>query len=374
MNRRSENRTSGEPLQQVDRTFVLQHGRKLSYFGGCDYFRISSHPAVLAAVHDGLKEFGLNVAASRKTTGNHPLYEKLEAALAAFFGVEAAVLVSNGYMANLVVAQVLAGKFTHALIDERAHISLKDSWRMLETKSILNAFHHRDAESAASAARRLGKSAKIILLTDGLFSHSGQVAPLDDYLRLLPKNTTVLVDDAHGVGTIGRSGRGTVEFLGIRSPRILQTVTLSKAFGAYGGAVLGSRKLCEQVTALSRIFTGNTPLPLPLANAALTAIQIVRSDTRMRRRLLFNTRYVKAALRNACFPVPDGPGPIVPIEPRGTRAAESLKRRLLAHDIHPPFIHYPGGPVSGYFRFVISSEHSAEQLDALTECLATLKR
>jgi 7-keto-8-aminopelargonate synthetase-like enzyme len=151
-------------------------------------------------------------------------------------------------------------------------------------------------------------------------------------------------------------------------------MTLSKAFGAYGGAVLGSRKLCEQVTVLSRIFTGNTPLPLPLANAALTALRIVRSDARMRRRLLFNTRYVKAALSNAGFPVPDGPGPIVPIVPRDARHAESLRRCLLAHEIHPPLIHYPGGPASGYFRFVISSEHSTEQLDALTECLATMKR
>jgi 7-keto-8-aminopelargonate synthetase-like enzyme len=193
-------------------------------------------------------------------------------------------------------------------------------------------------------------------------------------LRLLPKTTTLLVDDAHGAGTIGSTGCGTAEFLGVRSPRIIRTMTLSKAFGAYGGAVLGSRKLCEQVTVHSRIFTGNTPLPLPLANAALTALQIVRSDGRMRRRLLFNTRYVKAALSNAGFPVPDGPGPIVPIVPRDARHAESLRRRLLAHEIHPPFIHYPGGPASGYFRFVISSEHSAEQLDALTECLATLKR
>src|SRR4030095_1414525 len=110
----------------------------------------------------------------------------------------------------------------HGVVHDRAHTSLLDAWRMLDTQSILNSFHHRDAECAAWAARRLGKSAKIMLLTDGLFSHSGQVAPLDDYLRLLPKNTTVLVDDAHGAGTIGSTGRGTAEFLGVRSPRIIQ--------------------------------------------------------------------------------------------------------------------------------------------------------
>ena len=372
MNRRTQNTALAEPLQQGDRTFVLCRGRKLSYFGGCDYFRLSSHPAVLAALGEGLEQFGLNVAASRKTTGNHPLYEKLEAALAAFFGVDAAVLVSNGYLANLVVAQALEGEVTHALIDERAHSSLFDAAAL--SGCPLLPFEHRDATDARRAARAAGRRAKLLLLTDGLFSHSGQVAPLGDYLRLLPQNTVLLVDDAHGAGTLGRLGRGTVEWLGVSDGRIIQTVTLSKAFGVYGGAVLGSRRLRDWIISRSRLFTGNTPLPLPLANAVLTALQVVRADTRMRRRLLFNTRYVKAALNNAGFPAPDGPGPIAPIEPLDTRHAESLRRRLLAHGIHPPLIRYSGGPASGYFRFAISSEHSAEQLDALTECFATLKR
>ncbi len=372
VNRRTKSTALAEPLQQVDRTFVVSGGRKLSYFGGCDYFRLSSHPAVLAAMREGLDRFGLNVAASRKTTGNHPLYEKLERALEAFFGVEAAVLVSNGYVANLVVTQALAGEFTHALIDERAHGSLFDA-AALPGCPVLP-FKHRDAADARRAARAAGHRARLLVLTDGLFSHSGQVAPLGDYLRLLPKHTVLLVDDAHGAGTLGRLGRGTLEFLGVSEERIIQTVTFSKAFGVYGGAVLGSRRLRDRIVSRSRLFTGNTPLPLPLANAVLTALQVIRADARMRRRLLFNTRYVKAALRSAGFPVPDGPGPIAPIEPRDARHAESLRRRLLAHGIHPPLIRYPGGPASGYFRFAISSEHSAEQLDALARCIGTLKR
>jgi 7-keto-8-aminopelargonate synthetase-like enzyme len=372
VNRHTEHTALAEPLQQVDRTFVLRRGRKLSYFGGCDYFRLSSHPAVLTAIREGLQQFGLNVAASRKTTGNHPLYEKLEGALAAFFGVEAAVLVSSGYVANLVVAQAVTGEFTHALIDERAHGSLFDAASLLGCPVL--PFKHRDAADARRAARIAGRRAKLLLLTDGLYSHSGQVAPLGDYLRLLPKNTVLLVDDAHGSGTLGRFGRGTVEFLGASDERIIQTVTLSKALGVYGGAVLGSRRLRDRIVSRSRLFTGNTPLPLPLANAALTALKVVRADARLRRRLLINTRYVKAALSEAGFPVPDGPGPIAPIEPRDAKHAESLRRRLLARGIHPPLIRYPGGLASGYFRFAISSEHSAEQLDALVQCIATLER
>lgn len=357
-----------DPLQQIDRTFVLHRGRRLSYFAGCDYFRMASHPAVLAALCEGVGKFGLNVSASRRTTGNHALYEELEHALAKFFGVEAALLLSTGYSTNLAVAQTLAGDFTHVLADERAHLSLLDAGRMLDRQPE-GTFHHRDAEAAASAARRCGKSAKILLLTDGLFSHSGQVAPLADYLRLLPRNTTLIVDDAHGGGTIGQTGRGTAQFLGVPTRRIIQTITLSKAFGVYGGAVLGSRKLCGQIAAVSRIFVGNTPLPLPLANAALTSLKILGADPSLRRRLALNTSRVKGALAEAGLTLPHGPGSIVPIIPRHARERATLERRLLAAEIHPPFIRYPGGNTDGYFRFVISSEHTTAQLDALLTAL-----
>jgi len=363
-----ENSSLAEPLQQVERTFVLRQGRKLSYFGGCDYFRLSSHPAVLKALRTGLEQFGLTVAASRKTTGNHSLYEKLESALATFFGVDAAVLVSNGYVANLVATQALEGEFTHALIDERAHGSLLDAAGLLGCP--IRRFKHLDPADASRVARATGHRARLLLLTDGLFSHSGQVAPLGEYLRLLPNRTLLLVDDAHGAGTLGRHGRGTMEHMGVSDERIIQVMTLSKAFGVYGGAVLGSRRLRDRVVSRSRLFTGNTPLPLPLANAALTALRIVRTDTRMRRRLMENMRQLTTALGGCGIPLLNGPGPIVSVEPRDARQAESLRRRLLAHGIHPPLIRYPGGPASGYFRFAISSEHSAEQLGTLARCLA----
>src|SRR5258706_10980998 len=116
--------TEPSTLQQIARTYVRLGRRKLSYFSGCDYFRLASHPSVLKAVQTGVKRYGLNVAASRLTSGNHVLYEKLEGSLAAFFDAETALLVSTGYLTNLVVAQALARTFSHALLDERAHPSL----------------------------------------------------------------------------------------------------------------------------------------------------------------------------------------------------------------------------------------------------------
>src|SRR3954465_14506242 len=119
------------PLQQVDRTFVRHRGRKLIYFGGCDYFRLASRPEVLRAFHEGAEKFGLNVAASRSTTGNHALFEKLEAELSKFFAAERAALLSRGYVTNLAFVQTFSGKFTHALIDERSHGSVRDASQLL---------------------------------------------------------------------------------------------------------------------------------------------------------------------------------------------------------------------------------------------------
>jgi 7-keto-8-aminopelargonate synthetase-like enzyme len=355
------------PLQQVDRTFVRHEGRRLIYFGGCDYFRLASHRGVLRALNRGAAALGLNVSASRGTTGNHEIYGALEDDLARFFGSEAALLVASGYVTNLVVAQALAGRFTHALIDERAHGSLLDAAQLLGVR--FTPFRHRDADAAGAAARRLRPGSKIILLTDGMFSHDGSAAPLADYLRALPRTAMLLVDDAHGAGVLGATGRGTVEHAGIARARVIQTVSLSKAFGAYGGAVLGARKVREAIISRSRLFMGNTPLPLPLAAAARKAVELLGGHPAWRKRMNAGARFVKDALRTGGVAVPETPGPIVAFVPRDTVYAARVERSLLAHGVFPSLIRYHGGPPGGYFRFAISSEHKAAQLQALVNAL-----
>jgi 8-amino-7-oxononanoate synthase len=358
-------------LQAAGRTHVLQRGRKLSYFGGCDYFRMSSHPQVLRALRDGLRDFGLNVSASRMTTGNHPVYERLERSLAAFFGSPTATLAPNGWTPNAMVAQALSGRFSHVLMDERAHASLADAARLLDCPVIK--FRHRDAEDLARIIQRLG-SVKPLLMTDGLFSHDGSVAPLREYLAVLPRGGMLLVDDAHGAGVLGPTGRGTPEHAGVPTSRIIQTITLSKAFGVFGGAVLGPEKLRADIIARSGIFTGSTPLPPPLACAALKSITILRSNHRMRERLGRNVVHLRRQLRTGGIPVPELPGPIISLVPRSKGEAGRLARRLLAAGIHPPFIRYPGGPENGYFRFAISSEHTLAQLTLLASVLMASKK
>jgi 7-keto-8-aminopelargonate synthetase-like enzyme len=359
--------TEPEPLQQIDRTWVRFRQRKLSYFAGCDYFRLASHPRVIAALHAGVTKFGLNVAASRLTTGNHILYRQLEIALAGFFAVESATLVSSGYLSNLVAAQALAGNFSHALMDEAAHASLSDAARLLDCPVLQ--FKSRDADALASSVHRCGPGSKLLVLTDGMFSRDGSAAPLAQYLKVLPKDALILVDDAHGAGVLGRTGKGAIEHAGVSRRQIIQTVTLSKSFGAYGGAILGTARLRQRILDRSHMFVGGTPLPLPLANAALEGVKILRSDSKLRRNLLENAAYVKAALREAGLPLAETPGPIVPVMPRRPGESARLQRALLAAGVHPPFIKYPGGPPNGYFRFVISSEHTRSQLDTLLEVL-----
>jgi 7-keto-8-aminopelargonate synthetase-like enzyme len=356
-----------EPLQQIDRTYVRLGRRKLSCFSGCDYFRLASHPRVTAALQAGVEKYGLNVAASRLTTGNHVLYRQLETQLADFFAAESALLVASGYVTNLIVAQALAGHFSHALLDDDAHPALSDAARFLDCPVL--PFKSGQAQALAIAVQRCGPGAKLLLLTDGMFSHDGSAAPLAEYVQVLPKDALILVDDAHGAGVLGRTGKGTLEHAGVSRRRIIQTLTLSKAFGAFGGAILGTARLRQRILDRSRAFVGSTPLPLPLANAALEGVRILGADPALRRRLVGNADYVKAVLRKAGLPLAETPGPIVRLLPRHARAAARLQHALLAEDIYPPFIKYPGGPVSGYFRFAISSEHSRPQLDALLEAL-----
>ncbi|NOS69777.1 MAG: pyridoxal phosphate-dependent aminotransferase family protein, partial [Verrucomicrobia bacterium] len=220
-----------EILQLIRPSLVRCRGRTLIYFGGCDYFRLASHPKILAAVGQGMKRFGLNVAASRMTTGNHALYPTLEKQLAQFFGAEAALLTGNGYVTNLIVAQALAGNYSHVLMDARAHASLQDAAQLFNCPVLT--FKHRDVGDFRAALNRCGRGARPVLLTDGMFSHDGSVAPLALYLKLLPRDALVLLDDAHGAGTLGRRGRGTIEAARVSRARVVQCVTLSKAVGVY---------------------------------------------------------------------------------------------------------------------------------------------
>jgi glycine C-acetyltransferase/8-amino-7-oxononanoate synthase len=356
-----------EPMTFVGDNSVRYRGRTLLYFSGCDYFRLARSSKLAAAASSSLNQNGLNVAASRATTGNHPIYARLEGELAGFFGAETAVLFPDGYYAPLAAAQALAGEYTHAFLDELAHGALTDAARFLECE--IRRFRHRDAKHLKSLLQRAGPQARPLVLTDGMFAHDGSVAPLRDYLKLLPAGGRILVDDAHGAGVLGATGRGTLEGAAVGRRQIIQCATLSKAFGAYGGVVLGSRRLREKILKHSRIFTGTTPLPPPLAGAGIAAVRILRRDKARRRRIFANVVYVRRQLRTAGWPIVDTPGPIIRLPQQPESRVKSMKEKFLAAGIYPPFLKYPGASAGGVFRLVISSEHRREQLDRLLAVL-----
>jgi 7-keto-8-aminopelargonate synthetase-like enzyme len=362
-----------QPLIQVDRTYALIEGRKLAYFSGCDYFRLATHSKVIEAAQKAASTYGLSVSASRMTSGNHPLFLEAEKVLREFFSAADVLLVSAGYFGNLVVAQALAGSFSHVLLDEAAHPSLEDAAGMFDAPVVR--FKHLQPEDVERQVARIGKGAKLILLTDGMYSNDGAAAPLREYLRVLPKDALVLLDDAHGAGVLGATGQGTLEHCGASRDRVIQTGTLSKAFGAGGGMVVGNRELRRRIVSKSHLFVGSTPPPLPIIAAALTAARLLRRQKGFVARLRKNATWLKTELRQAGLRLPETPGPIIPILPGTAAEATSLNRELLKARILPPFIKYPGGPASGYFRFVISSEHTQEQLQNLLIVLSRhLKR
>ncbi len=356
-----------EELRQIDRTYVIWRERRLSYFAGCDYFRLASHPEVLSAVKEGLDRCGLNVAASRITTGNHPLFTELESALAKFFGAPAALLTGNGYATNPVVVQALGGEFSHILIDTNAHVSQRDAVKFFAGK-VMN-FKHRDAVDLARKLRKLGGKSRPLVMTDGMFSRDGEIAPLPQYLKALPANGMLLVDDAHAAGLLGATGKGTPEYCNVSRKRIIQAITLSKAFGCYGGAILCDARTKAKLAGHSHMFAGSTPMPLPLAFAAMRSMEILRQDPGLRCRLTHNVNYIKSALRAVGRPVANTPSPIASIVPASAAETKKFRAKLLSREIFPSFIRYPGGPEGGYFRFVVSSQHSMEQVSELVAAL-----
>jgi len=353
-------------LRAVSPTEVEWRGQRLVFFGGCDYFRLSHHPRVRRAVADALRKDGLGVAASRLTTGNHPLYAQVERALAKHFRADTALVVANGYATNLVVAQALRGEFSHVLLDERAHPSLADAAALFGAPVVK--LPHADAGALRDRIAAL-KARRPIVLTDGMFSFDGSVAPLRAYRKALPRDAWLLVDDCHGAGVVGATGRGSLEHESVGRERVIQTITLSKALGTYGGAILSSAEVREAILSRSRMFVGSTPPPLPLMRATLVSLGLLQSGAR-HRQLHRNAAHLRQRLRMSGIAVPDAPGPIVSLVPVSPTAGGRVRRALLRAGILPPFLRYPGSPAEGHFRFVISSAHRTEELDRLAGVLA----
>lgn len=355
---------SGPELTFVGRTGVLFEGRELTFFGGNDYHRLSRHPEVVQALIDGAQSYGLSAAGSRVTTGNHPLYRRLETKLAEFFGTEAAALLSSGYMSNTALLQAIRDEFTILFLDEQAHPSLREAAAQSGLRTIV--FRHYDLQDLMTHRPTLALEERPLLLTDGVTPNTGEPAPLGAYLTSLRKwDGHLLVDDSHGMGVLGATGKGSWEAAGLSRDRIYQTGTLSKALGGFGGVVVGTDALIRSLRKNSMGFVASTPMPIPVAAAALRSLELLAANPEMISQLSKRTLAFKEFLRSQGFQAAAGASPICSVTFFDAARNRVLSQHLLANGIYPSFINYPGCPPGGHFRFTLSGAHTEEQLHAL---------
>ena len=355
----------GPELVQIDPTTVAWRGRELTYFGGSDYFRLSWNRQVRRSIRQAVDTHGPNVAASRTTTGNHPLYAELERDLARAFGFPAALLTSSGYLAPLVAGRGFAGEVRHVYLSRTAHGCLRDAADLLG----LPRTEFVSPEDLRRLLRRSGRQRSPLVMTNGLSPLEGSLAPVLDLLAVLPESGRLLVDDAHGVGTLGRRGRGILEVQGIRDPRVVLTGTLSKAFGCYGGFVLGSKAIRDRMVSDGRCFQGNTPPPLPWVAGARTALRLVQERGEAWRSVLASRIQQVRAVFPESDPRRHATGPTFVLLPNDSGATRRIDRRLQAAGIYPSWIRYAQGPAERFFRFALSSAHTGEQVSRLRDAV-----
>ena len=360
----------GPELRFLDRTKVLYEGKPYLFFGGTDYHRLASHPDIIRALREAAGSDGLSCAGSRITTGNHPLLAELERKLAAFLGIGEAALCSSGYLSNAVALEAVAGEFQRFFIDGSAHSSLVAPAGCLPREAVI-AFRHTDPEDLVRELReRLRPGERPLVLTDGVVPVDGEMPPLAAYWEVVRDfGGALLVDDAHGIAVVGPSGKGSPAEAGLPMESFIQTGTLSKGLGVFGGLVAGAAGLAAKIVEKSRAFVGGTPIPPPIAAAAIRSIEILQENPGLIAGLRGRMLRVRTRVRGMGLRVPSSPAPILSITHHDAGKNLRLRSLLFERGIYPPFIHYPGSPPGGHFRFAVSSAHAEGEVDLLLETI-----
>jgi len=359
----------GPVLRFVDRNYVLFEDKKLLYLGGIDYHRMSNDPVILKAVAEAAFEYGLNPTGSRTTTGNHPLYLELERKVAEFFESEQSVVFPSGYLGNLILLQAIADEYDPFLLDQISHSSIVDAARQSGKRMVF--FNHLDTQDLDQKLKaHVQTRLKPLVITDGVFSARGEIPPLDQYVEIVRRyGGKILIDDAHGMAVVGKSGKGSWEEKGIPRDLIYQTGTLSKGFGVFGGIIPGDRQLISEIQKKSLAFVGATGLPLPFAAAAAKSVDYMLSHRDIIVDLQKRSLALKNQFRQLGFDLPQSPSPIFSITFYDEDKNKRLYDLLIKNGIYPPFINYPGAPPGGHFRFIITSITTQEQVNLLFETI-----
>lgn len=354
------------PLDACTATTSELGGCRLVAFGGCNYLGLAQHPRVTAAAGAAIARFGLSTSASRETTGNTRLHQDLETTLTSFCGHAAGLLVPDGYIANLAAMQALARLGVRdAVIDERAHASLRDAAAMADMR--VHPYPHRNASHAGREIARCPGPA--VLATDSVFAADGAIAPAMDLRAVIRPQDHLLLDDCHGFGVLGRNGRGLANELGLRSDRLLVTTTLAKALGCAGGMVMGSNAIIVAARAHSTAYICTTPCSPVLAAAALEAVRVLDDEPSLHERLRSNIASLRRMLAEQFGVDPDAPAPIIAFTAGTPDQMWAMHRAALNAGVLAPLVEYPGGPAPLYFRLAVSACHTEQQIELLSQTL-----
>lgn len=366
LDRKSLRRT---PLvtQHHDAVRVERDGRMLINACSNDYLGLAHHPEVIEAAREAAARYGTGAGASRLVTGGHPLLFELEQRLAAFKGTEDCLLFGSGYLANLGITPALAGPDDLVLVDSLGHACLHAGARL--SRARVEVFRHNDVAHLRSLlAQHRPRAGRALILTDGVFSMDGDLAPLPEILAVAEEfDAWTLVDDAHGIGVVGE-GRGSAHAFDTPAAAPLQMGTLSKALGSYGGYLCASQRVCDLLRSRARPLVFTTALPPASAAAALKALDLIEADAALCLRPLKLAQRFCAGLG-----LPAPVSPIVPVilgpaELALHASAELQEAGYLVTPIRPPTV--PDG--TARLRITFSAAMSEAQVDGLADALADI--
>jgi len=338
-----------------------------------DYLGLANDPRIVAAFQAGAERYGVGAGASHLVSGHSRAHHALEEELADFVGAERALLFSTGYMANLGVVGALVDRHDVVFEDRLNHASLIDAARL--TRAKVMRYPHADVAHLAELLARAERPG--LITTDAVFSMDGDIAPLAGLRRLAMKyEARLLADDAHGIGVLGQTGRGTLEHLGLplASPLILMG-TLGKAFGVFGAFVAGEAALIETLIQRARTYIYTTALPPAVAEAVRASLRIVRDESWRRERLRALVMQFRAGAETLGLTLATSPTPIQPVILGAAATALAASRHLRARGILVPAIRPPTVPEgSARLRITFSAAHEPAQVERLLRALAELPR
>ena len=287
------------PIQGAQSPRVRMEGKEVILLSSNNYLGLAEHPALREAGIQALERYGCGAGASRSISGTMELHRALEERIARFKGCEAALLFSTGYMANMGLLTTLAEDGDVIVSDEFNHASIVDGCRL--SRAEVWVYRHRDMDHLEALLRRSSHRRRLIV-TDGVFSMEGAIAPLPEIRRLADQyGAMVMVDDAHATGVLGQGGRGTAEHFGMTGRIEIQMGTLGKALGGFGAYVAGTKDLIDYLINCCRTFMYTTALPPAVAAMALAALDIVEKEPQRRQRLWENTGYFRTGLQKMGF-------------------------------------------------------------------------